>query len=210
MAHRKSVVNPASGEHMELSVHYLSPLKNGTHQVSSYFIMPPWSNFVGIGTDSRYFWVYRSGEIACATHTEVINHASHKNAIACMKYKIPENAGLSTYDPSQPRIVERRQRPTGLVDLSPCDDGTLTAVFMDKDRYGVGKGGPIYTMAPVIDRKNRTLRITGLKGDLGGHTVRTSGWGTDKSMYAYRVIKEPITCWPLIDGLRETLSSKMT
>ena len=80
--------------------------------------------------DSLRFWIFSKFFIACASHTNVKEHLE-KNKEATPDWmdirRIP--ADVLGYNPKE-RVS------MGLLDLSACDDGTLTAVFEDKDRMG--------------------------------------------------------------------------
>jgi hypothetical protein len=90
----------------------------------------------------------------------------------------------------------------GLLDLSACDDGTLTAVFEDKD-----VSGRIFTTTPRF--KAGKLIIEGKVVDENG-VERAHGWvrDPDGGTYARRVHKLPIFCWPMIEGLKNALTAK--
>lgn len=158
-----------------------------------------WRNFpVGIAVDSLRFWVFSKFFIACASHTNVKQHLE-KNKEATpdwMVYNIPSD--LLSYDPSN-RVS------MGLLDLSACDDGTLTAVFEDEDSDGWGR---IFTATPRFE--GGKLIIEGTERDDRDHETKTHGWvkDPDTSTYARRVHKLPIFCWPMIEGLENALKSK--
>ena len=101
--------------------------------------LAPWNDYVGIGVDSKYLWVYRSGEIACATHWSVKRCVDAQGLRpAWMTYTIPES--VRNYNPVG-------KAGGGLVDLWPCEDGTLTAAFSRVHREmptGINAiGGPL-------------------------------------------------------------------
>ena len=167
-------------------------------------ILPPrpllpkdWRNFpVGIAVDSLRFWVFSKFFIACASHTNVKEHLE-KNKEAMpdwMVYYIPSD--VLGYDP-------RERVSMGLLDLSACDDGTLTAVFEDKDGWG-----RIFTATPRFE--GGKLIIDGKDLDGRDHETTTHGWSKDpdSGTYARRVHKLPIFCWPMIEGLENALTAK--
>ena len=86
----------------------------------------------------------------------------------------------------------------GLLDLAPCDDGTLTAA--------VGfRSGKLYEMRPRIDRKAKTLvidRWRPLDKELF-KDPRGAGW-------AMRVHKQPVVGYTLLEGLMEALEKAST
>jgi hypothetical protein len=170
--------------------------------------MAPWNDYVGFAVDSQYLWVFRSGEIACASHWS-IKRCVDAQALrpAWMTYAIPESVG--GYTPAGRSLG-------GLVDLWPSDDGTLTAAFSRVAEFpsGIVPGlipvrglkPAIYTMTPEIDRTKRTLTMkAGSKAGPGGFDVPTHGWTTDDGATAFKVVKQPIFCWRLMSALLTSL-----
>ena len=164
-------------------------------------ILPPrpldpkdWRNYpVGIAVDSLRFWIFSKFFIACASHTNVKEHLE-KNKEATpdwMVYEIP--ADVLGYNPKE-RVS------MGLLDLSACDDGTLTAVFEDKDGWG-----RIFTATPRFE--GGKLIIDGKDVDDRDHETKTHGWSKDPNpgTYARRVHKLPILCWPILEELANAL-----
>lgn len=174
------------------------------------FILSPWQNFTGITTDAHFLWVYRAGAIACATHDAIYKCIADKTAKPdWMIYNVPHSGITSeSYDPEtnildDNSLLFRR----GILDLAACDDGTLTAIFANKS-YSLGESGSgsVYTITPKIDLQKNELVISGTKEDDFGFSVPTSGWKTDNNMStAYRVVKHPIYCWPLLAALIKSL-----
>ena len=175
--------------------------------------LAPWNDYVGIGVDSKYLWVFRSGEIACATHWSVKRCVDSKGLRpAWMTYAIPES--VRNYKPVGKAMG-------GLVDLSPCEDGTLTAAFSRLGDFPNnivtvplvfvalrGLNPAIYTITPEIDRKKGTLTMkAGSKQGAGGFDVPTHGWMTDDTATAFKVQKQPIFCWQLISALISSLEN---
>jgi hypothetical protein len=174
-------------------------------------ILPPrplhpkdWRNYpIGISIDSKRLWVFSTFFIACASHTNIKQRLEKKELTPdWMIYYIPKE--LLGYDPKE--MVSM-----GLVDLSACDDGTLTAVFhnalipFDDNPAGWGR---IYTTTPEFD--GGKLTIEGREYDDRDQIKPTHGWvkDPDDGTYARRVHKLPIFCWPLIEGLENALAPK--
>lgn len=192
-------------KHMEICVYYREMTwKNRPIKLTgANYLVAPWPNFVGIGVDKRYFWIYKAGAIACATHTEIYECLIKGEAQPpWMIYDIPNKVGETEYAPEELSELMGSYYPTGLLDLSPCDDGTLAAVYCEKNAYW---NAPVYSMTPKIDRIARTLKIEGKRKDSNNHTVPTNGWESDRSVWVSRVIKQPINCWQLLDGLERAL-----
>lgn len=196
-------------DHMEIKVTYrlLTVYQGKIQMPERSFIVAPWPNFVGIGVDTRYLWVYKAGAIACATHTEVYTSLIEGlTQPPWIIYNIPHKVGESEYDPTELSFHMDAFYPLGLIDLSPCDDGTLTALYFEKDK-GFWQA-PVYSMTPQIDRVARTLKIEGMKRDSHNYNNSTNGWESDRTLWVSRVIKQPIDCWPLLIGLEKMIESQ--
>jgi hypothetical protein len=111
-----------------------------------------------------------------------------------LTYEMPSEVG--DYDPKE-------KAPMGLRDLSACDDGTLTAVFQDKDEER-----RIITATMRFERDQPIIQ-EGTKTDNLGNVTPTHGWVMDKSVWAYRVHKQPIFCWPMVEGLEKKLKPNL-
>lgn len=207
---------PYNHEHMEIRVLHFHAEGNGKSFTESTFLTP-WDNIVGMGVDSKYLWVFRSGEIACVTHSSVGRcSAEGAKQPPWMQYKIPYAVG--NYDPNKPfapppalplGAMVYNNRMLGLYDLSPCDDGTLVAAYVPSDDWQSGLRPVIYSMTPRIDRKTGTLVIEGSGHDHGGHPVPNHGWvKAAGSANAHRIHKQPIFCWPMLETLERTLTGK--
>ncbi len=219
-------------DHMEIRVLHFHAEGNGKSFTESTFLTP-WDNIVGMGVDSKYLWVFRSGEIACVTHSSVrrcsaadavdpsgVSHVTMPEQPPWTRYTIPVAVG--NYDPSKP-IQPGPFMPggfphippimAGLYDLSPCDDGTLVAAYYRRPDPQIGWGlePVIYSMTPRIDRKARTLVIEGSGHDHGGHPIPNHGWvkaAGSPNAHAHRIHKQPIFCWPMLETLAATLTAK--
>lgn len=154
------------------------------------YVRAPWPNFRGIGVDRGYLWVYRAGDIACATHTSIRKALKENRAPSWMAYKgFPKD------------VVEKlnldENRLSGLVDLSPCDDGTLFAAFVD----GIWNNElpenklKLFMLTPRVDRQKRTLALQ------AADFVLIPGEG-------FRVRKQPLFCWSLLEKLTATLEKQ--
>jgi len=110
-------------------------------------------------------------------------------------------SGFAGYDP-QHRVHQ------GLRDLSPCDDGTLTVVFEDnrtKAYHGrSGYKGRIFTATTRFTKNELDIEPGEVRDDRGNAT-KTHGWVAIGDAEAWRVHKQPIFCWPAIEGLSNFL-----
>jgi hypothetical protein len=149
------------------------------------YVVAPWSNFRGIGVDRGYLWVYRAGDIACATHTSIRKALKEHRAPSWMAYKVPND------------VVERlsldENRLNGLLDLSPCDDGTLLAAFVERNWNNSLNKFKLVMFTTHIDRQKRNLTAD---------FVRMPGEG-------FRVWKQPLFCWSLVEETTSTLKEQV-
>jgi hypothetical protein len=149
---------------------------------------------VGMAVDSVRLWVFGTWFIACATHADVKRCVESGGTTPPWSiYQMPADVG--GYDP-------KAKAPLGLRDLAACDDETLTAIFQDKD------GNRRIITATTRFAPGKPIILEGGKTDPRGNVTPTHGWVMDKSVYAYRVHKQPIFCWSVIEKLAGML--KMT
>jgi hypothetical protein len=151
-------------------------------------VRAPWPNFRGIGVDRGYVWVYRAGDIACATHTAIMKALKEKRVPSWMACSIPKG------------VVERlsldENRLNGLLDLSPCDDGTLLAAFIQGNWNSSQNHYKLFMLTPRIDLQKRTLALQ------AADFVSIPGEG-------FRVGKQPFFCWSLIEETTSTLEEQV-
>ena len=155
----------------------------------------------GMKADSRYLWMFSKEQITCISHTQVWQYCRKRFTDVFQElayYSIPPELKMTQLDASF----------DGLLDLAPCDDGTLLAVFRKN-------GKRMYVATPDVRREKewltgtsflRQIVIRGEKKDDYGHTLPTNGWERIDDGEANRLDKQPIFCWPLVEGLLATLS----
>jgi len=84
---------------------------------------------------------------------------------------------------------------TGLVDLCPCDDGTLVAAFVEGNwNYNSRNELKLFMLTPSIDRQKKQLAFT---------YASIPGEG-------FRVWKQPLFCWSLLEETMATLEEQTT
>ena len=183
-----AATNPWKNEdHMEVRAYYYT--KNNQIDTKGQSFLAPWGNIRGIAVDSRYLWVFRVAEIACATHTSVKACLDNSQAAPSWNtYRIPDR---TTINPKGGQIYD------GLLDLAACDDGTLTAAV------GIWCG-PIYTMTPRVDRKAKSIEMD--KWRPSDEFLKKKGGPSE----AFRVHKTPVGGWSIIQGLTEALEKTST
>src|SRR5262245_2211512 len=153
------------------------------------YVRAPWPNFRGIGVDRGYVWVYRAGDIACATHTAIMKALKEKRALSWMACSIPKG------------VVERfsldENRLNGLLDLSACDDGTLFAAFIKGNWNHSANRYQLFMLTPHIDLQKRSLAL-----QEPDDFVPIPGEG-------FRVGKQPLFCWSLLEEVTSTLEEQL-
>jgi hypothetical protein len=163
-----------------LDTDILVPFADAKEVLNEGYVRAPWPDFRGIGVDQGYLWVYRGGHIACATHTSIRKALKENRAPSWMAYQGFPNSVVG-------KLVDQKQNPSwlsGLVDLSPCDDGTLLAAFTERS-WEINRDVPtlkLFMLTPRIDRQKRTLALQ------AANFVRIPGQG-------FRVQKQPLFCW---------------
>ena len=176
-------------EHMEVRAYYYKGRQGHLVATKGQSFLAPWGNIRGIAVDSRYLWVFRVADIACATHTSVKACLDNSQAAPSWNtYRIPDR---KTINPKDGGICD------GLLDLAACDDGTLTAAV------GIWCG-PIYTMTPRVDRKAKSIEID--KWRPFDDVLKKIGGPSE----AFRVHKTPVGGWSIIEGLMEALEKTST
>jgi len=144
----------------------------------------------GMKVDQKHLWVFTRQFIACMTHAQARQAFQGCQPPKWMVYNIPSELGGQW---------QSEGKFDGLLDLAPCDDGTLVAVFSDK------RTKHIYQCEPTLDLAKGTLVIAGTKTDEYHRITTTNGWTRTEGAEANRVAKQPIFCWGLIEGLESTL-----
>ncbi|MBC7928493.1 MAG: hypothetical protein H7039_22855 [Bryobacteraceae bacterium] len=160
----------------------------------------PAGTMYGMAADSRYLWRFSKDQITCISHNVMFQLIRRR-----LTDIYQEQAYYSL--PPELKITQLDQSFDGLLDLAPCDDGTLMAVFR-KD------GKRIYTATPNVGLEKewltqtsflRQIVIKGEKKDDYGRSIPTNGWERSAEEEANRVAKQPIFCWPLVEGLVKAL-----
>jgi len=185
------------------------PAKPGTPRVPvegtffpPFFKLPPdgmkRGGMHGMRVDSRYLWVFNQLHIACTTHTSVKQALLHQIAApSWIVYDVPKELHAEFYRSSDPYSRVHG----GLVDLAPCDDGSLVAVVSNLRNGANG----IYHLTPRIDRAKKTMIVEGKERNNDGVLIKTNGWVQEKDKWAHRVLKQPIFCWNMLEDLIATL-----
>jgi hypothetical protein len=172
-----------------------------------------WGHYTGIGVDQNYLWVYAWSGPACATHASVLK---------CMAERLSGNMTTPRWIQNQiPQAVEHVYEghgdvpkgktryahqmgfsadppaPKGLVDFSPCDDGSLFAAVYKRSaekQWALAPGDywagmdtlGLYTGVHQVDLKKGSMDVT---------------WSVISDNTGVRLQKLPLYCWPLFANL---------
>lgn len=187
------------------------------HSNTIYSVPSPWSSYSGIAIDDYYLWVFRPEGFACATHASVVKCTLLKSsAPRWIQYEIPGEYlfdGFSVLGGSQPyswehsrdwqqQYAQKLPPLKGLISLSPCKDGTLTASIYkrtirhpEKESFEPTDSlAPLYTMDYSID--------------VGAATIKVGPFVRSDNGVGVQVQKMPIPCWPLFESLESDLQVK--
>ena len=171
-------------------------------------VRSPWGNYSGLGVDQHYLWVFGSGGFACATHASVMRCLKGKSQNPRWMTHFPnEHLYAKSYHQDQSKVTDRPPL-LGLVDLCPCDDGTLVAALYTrsvKDRIPKGNTWtsdytPVYEF---ID--TNALYSAVYRTDLKNGTIAVDWTKIGEGNLVVRVQKLPVFCWSLVESLIATL-----
>lgn len=174
------------------------------------YVPSPWGSYTGIAVDPYYLWVFGTGGFACTTHASVMRCISDQAKDTNSKPRWLMGPSIDQLLWDGPQYFDSNEAkswpPTkGLVDLSPCDDGTLfislttrkvtkKTVPYDRNYYYKADTNAIYTAIYHIDVKNKILSVEPWEKLAGGEETQ-------------QVQKMPIYCWPLFARLKEACVS---
>lgn len=155
------------------------------------------TGYNGIEVDPIYLWVFGSNEIACTTHTSMINCQKGKQEKPNWKlYKLmwdnfskdSENKKKFDTEAKQQEYIKNRN----LLSLCPCADGSLSLSINDMN---ASQNKEIWTA-------NYSITLEG--------QIQTDSWVRRKDPKNYgraaRIYKMPIPCWPVFDSLYRHLN----
>jgi hypothetical protein len=170
------------------------------------YVRSPWGSYSGLGVDQHYLWVFKSRGFACATHASVMRCLRGKSQEPRWMEHCPKELLYDkSYDRDQSKVKLPEDPLLGLVDLCPCDDGTLAAAMYTRsvEERAIHTGtvpayvyefidtNAVYSAVYHTDLKNGTIAVEWTK--IGGENL------------AVRVQKLPVFCWSLIESLTATL-----
>jgi len=170
----------------------------------------PWESYAGIGVDQHYLWVFGSAGFACATHASVMRCLNGKSQKPRWMTHWPEK---HLYDESyhqHQQKVKNRAPLVGLVDICPCDDGTLVAAMYTRSAHpagGIAEPDPrTYDPLEYSFRDTNAIYSVIYHPDLKNGTIEPVEWTKigGKNL-AVRVQKLPVFCWSLIESLTAML-----
>lgn len=174
--------------------------------VGAGYVPSPWTEYRGLGVDDHYLWVFGSGGFACATHASVMRCRKKEIDRPRWMEHYPNDLLYSEkYHEDQKKVTRPAPPLRGLLDLSPCDDGTLVAAiakrsvrYQPRGRFGGvdwyfvdDAAPPLYTAVYQTNLKEQKIKVEWMKLPEG-----TTG---------VRVQKLPVACWSMLETLEESL-----
>ncbi len=171
------------------------------------YVRAPWESYSGLRVDQQYLWIFGSGGFACATHDSVMRGLKGDNLKPRWIIHYPNEL---LYDERYHRDQGKvRDRPPlrGLVDMCPCDDGTLAAALYTRsvrDRPPFGSswpasGNPVYEF---IDTNALYSAVHHIDIKSGSLSVEWSKLGPAKGIWVQKV---PVFCWSMFESLTASL-----
>jgi hypothetical protein len=185
---------------------------NGSHG----YVSTPWTerhmvgegadNYRGIGVDNQFLWAFGPLGFACATHSSVIkaiNEGKQPRWIEHNPYKLLFKLnGSPPFDGfiPDPGLYEtmfsgNMEKSKGLVDLAPCDDGTLTANLFTRD---------FNTRKNTLHDEGPGMYMASYQVDIKAGMIQVGNWTRIRGK-AQQVLKMPIYCWPMLKSLKAKL-----
>src|SRR5262249_37032419 len=93
------------------------------------YVPTPLDSYNGVRVDQHYVWVFDSSASACATQASVVRCLNGKSERPRWICHSPTDLLYTAAFHQHQHEVTRRRPLLGLVDLCPCDDGTLIAAL---------------------------------------------------------------------------------
>ena len=155
----------------------------------------------GIGVDRHYLWVFGSGGLACATHASVMRCLNEKKGTPRWMGHFPNHL---LYEGNQNPTPRPDPKPLlGLVDLCPCEDGTLVAALYTRTVVKKSYGGKsMHHYYEFVDYNGLYSAV--YDTDLEKGTIDVD-WTKIGNATGVRVQKVPVFCWSLFESLPEML-----
>ncbi|HAP40058.1 MAG TPA: hypothetical protein DCQ94_09890 [Nitrospira sp.] len=164
------------------------------------YVPSPWGGYDGLGVDRHYLWVFGSGSFACATHASIMRCLKGEiNRPRWMEHWPKDILYTQEYNRDKNKVLGEEKPLKGLVDVCPCDDGTLVAALYKRTvtltypslpsnypLHSFGDINALYTAAYHTDLKNKTIRVD---------------WTKIEVSTGIRVHKLPVFCWSLFESL---------
>jgi len=161
------------------------------------YVPSPWGGYDGIGVDRHYLWVFGSGGLACATHASVMRCLNEKKGTPRWMGHFPNHL---LYEGNQNPTPRPDPKPLlGLVDLCPCEDGTLVAALYKRTVVKKSYGGKsMYHYYEFVDYNGLYSAVYYTDLEKGKIEVE---WTKIPSVTGVRVQKVPVFCWSLFESL---------
>jgi hypothetical protein len=166
------------------------------------YVPSPWGGYDGLGVDRHYLWVFGSGGFACATHASIVRCLNKEVQRPRWMEHYPTEL-LYTKEYNRDKNKVSYEHHPGLVDVCPCDDGTLVAALYTRSvklkPSGSGGTGAVDHGYYVFDDKN-ALYTAVYHTDLKKGTIDVK-WTKIEVSTGVRIQKLPVFCWSLFESL---------
>jgi hypothetical protein len=166
------------------------------------YVPSPWTHYRGLGVDSHYLWAFGSGGFACATHA---------SAIRCRNKKIDQPRWMEHYPNDllytqsfrthDKDVKGARPELKGLLDLSPCVDGTLVAAIAQRTAI------PLHGVWTIFDDAQPPLYAGTYETDLQAQKIDVEWRKLPEGTAGVVVQKLPVPCWSMLESLYESIAA---
>lgn len=166
------------------------------------YVPSPWTHYRGLGVDNHYLWVFGSGGFACATHASVIRCRKKETDRPRWMEHYPNDLLYSySYREHEKDVKGARPELKGLLDLSPCDDGTIVAAIAQRTVI------PLNLIWTIVDDPQPPLYTATYRTDLKAQKIDVAWKKLPQGTAGVVVQKMPVACWSMLESLQESLAA---
>lgn len=166
------------------------------------YVQSPWTQYRGLGVDKHYLWVFGSGGFACATHASVIRCRKREIDRPRWMEHYPNDLLYSQgYHEHEKKVKGARPELKGLLDLSPCDDGTIVAAIAQRTVI------PFSETWIIFDDFQPPLYTATYRTNLDAQKIDVKWRKLPVGTAGIVVQKMPVACWSMLESLQESLAA---
>lgn len=172
------------------------------------YVRSPWESYSGYGgvrVDQRYLWIYRPDALACATHASVMRCLKGESQKPrWMEYCPKELLYDKSYHQGHSKVKLPEDPLLGLVDLCPCDDGTLAAAMYTRsvEERAIQTGTVPGFVYAFVDTNALYSGVHHIDLKSGNLSVEWTKLGSAAGIWVQKV---PIFCWSMLESLKALL-----